>query len=172
MAPSRPCAAELAAIIKSPVGMLGIRMAASSLAGIELLPAGVAERQPNTAGAAAAVADLQRYFHDPRALFTVPLWLSGTAFQERVWALLQRIPVGQTLTYAAVAHRLSSSARAVGQACRANPILIIVPCHRVVAAHHVGGFMGGSGAYLEVKRWLLEHESETPVPAKPLDLPH
>jgi methylated-DNA-[protein]-cysteine S-methyltransferase len=149
-----------AAIIESPVGMLGIRTAPNGLTGIELLCEGVAKYQPTVAGATDVVDALRRYFRDPRAPFALPLRPSGTAFQQRVWALLQSIPVGQTVTYASVAQRLATSARAVGQACRANPILIIVPCHRVVATHNIGGFMGGSGTYLAVKRWLLQHEAQ------------
>ncbi|MGC1953804.1 MAG: methylated-DNA--[protein]-cysteine S-methyltransferase [Gammaproteobacteria bacterium] len=159
------CASEHVAVMESPVGMLGISMAPNGLAAIDILPAGAAERRPITASVSHVVAALRRYFRDPQAPFDVPLRPSGTVFQRRVWALLQLIPVGQTVSYAALARRLPTSARAAGQACRANPIPIIVPCHRVVAVRGLGGFMGGSPAYLEVKRWLLQHEAQAWSPA-------
>lgn len=140
--------------------MLGISMAPNGLAGIDILPAGVAEHRPSAASVRDVVIALRRYFRDPHAPFDVPLGPAGTVFQRRVWALLQIIPVGQTVTYATLARRLSTSARALGQACRANPIPIIVPCHRVVAAQGLGGFMGGSPDYLDVKRWLIRHEAQ------------
>jgi methylated-DNA-[protein]-cysteine S-methyltransferase len=69
------------------------------------------------------------------------------------------IPAGQSATYGARAKRLGTAARAVGQACGANPLPILIPCHRVVAAHGLGGFMhSAAGAPLDVKTWLLAHE--------------
>lgn len=154
-------ASNHAAIIESPVGMLGIRMAPEGLAAIDILPAnGTAGRRSTGASSVSAVvAALERYFRDPHAAIDLPLWTSGTTFQRRVWSLLRTITVGQTVTYGDLARHLSTSARAVGQACRTNPIPIIVPCHRVVAAQGLGGFMGGIPGYLEVKRWLLQHEA-------------
>jgi methylated-DNA-[protein]-cysteine S-methyltransferase len=140
--------------------MLGIRMAPSGLAGIDILPEGGVDRPPTAASVAGVAAALRRYFRDPHVPFCVPLWLSGTAFQRRVWVLLQTIPVGRTVTYGTLARHLSTSARAVGQACRANPIPIIVPCHRVVAAQGLGGFMGERTGYLDVKRWLVQYEAK------------
>jgi methylated-DNA-[protein]-cysteine S-methyltransferase len=74
---------------------------------------------------------------------------------------MQRIPAGEMRTYGDLAHDIKSSARAVGGACGANPIPLVVPCHRVIAANRaIGGFMGqrGEGFELSIKRWLLEHE--------------
>jgi len=89
----------------------------------------------------------------------LPLSPFGTDFQLRVWSELLKIPPGRCLTYAELAQRLGSGARAVGGACRANPMPLLVPCHRVVAANGLGGFAGQrQGRWLEIKRWLLEHE--------------
>jgi methylated-DNA-[protein]-cysteine S-methyltransferase len=91
--------------------------------------------------------------------FDVPLSLEGTAFQQRVWAAMRRIPAGAPINYGVLARRLKTSARAVGNACRRNPVALIVPCHRVIAAAGDGGFMGKRGGWeLQVKRWLLAHE--------------
>ncbi|MEW6332353.1 MAG: methylated-DNA--[protein]-cysteine S-methyltransferase [Pseudomonadota bacterium] len=102
---------------------------------------------------------LKSYFSNPGQTFRLPLRLDGTPFQQRVWRALQRIPAGKTLSYGALAKKLATSARAVGNACRANPVPIIVPCHRVVASNGMGGFMGKrSGSPLNLKHWLLAHE--------------
>jgi methylated-DNA-[protein]-cysteine S-methyltransferase len=84
----------------------------------------------------------------------------GTPFRQRVWQLLSRIPPGQTRTYGDVARELGSSARAVGQAVGDNPIPIVIPCHRVIAADgSLGGFNHSRSGYsLDIKRWLLFHE--------------
>lgn len=89
----------------------------------------------------------------------MPLDLRGTAFQQRVWRTLRQIPTSDTVSYGDLAHRLASSPRAVGGACRRNPIPILVPCHRVTAANSLGGFSGATrGRELELKEWLIQHE--------------
>ncbi|MBM4286438.1 MAG: methylated-DNA--[protein]-cysteine S-methyltransferase [Deltaproteobacteria bacterium] len=87
----------------------------------------------------------------------VPIDLKGTPFQIRVWQELQKIPRGTTISYQELAKRVGNpkAARAVGQAVGANPIPIIIPCHRVIAAN---GSLGGYSSGLDRKRWLLEHE--------------
>jgi methylated-DNA-[protein]-cysteine S-methyltransferase len=92
-------------------------------------------------------------------------FVTGTPFQQKVWRALTHIPAGQVMTYGSLARELNTSARAVGNACRKNPIPMIVPCHRVVAANDVGGFAGdtekkqkGKLNFLQIKRWLLAHE--------------
>lgn len=102
---------------------------------------------------------LLAYFARPTTRFHLPLALQGTPFQKKVWQTLQAIPVSQTLSYGELAERLQTSARAVGNACRANPIPLIVPCHRVVAKNGIGGFSGATrGSSIDRKRWLLKHE--------------
>jgi methylated-DNA-[protein]-cysteine S-methyltransferase len=104
-----------------------------------------------------AVAQLQDWFDDPRTVFDLPLAPHGTAFQQRVWAALRAIPAGETRSYGDLAALLGSAARAVGQANGANPIPILIPCHRVLAARGVlGGYSGGDGP--PTKLWLLNHE--------------
>lgn len=89
------------------------------------------------------------------ANFTTP----ATPHQKKVWQAMLAIPAGQTRTYGEIAVELHSCAQAVGQACGANPIPIVIPCHRVVSKSGLGGFMKhGSGAPLDIKRWLLAHE--------------
>jgi len=106
---------------------------------------------------ARACQQLQEYFAGTRTAFDVPLAVSGTTFEQRVWELLRAIPYGTTTSYGALAHRLGDprATRAVGAANGKNPIPIIVPCHRVVGAR---GELTGFGGGIDRKRWLLEHE--------------
>jgi methylated-DNA-[protein]-cysteine S-methyltransferase len=105
-----------------------------------------------------AARQLGEYFAGVRRAFDLPLDLRGTPFQLRVWNALLRIPYGETRTYGQLAAALGQpgAARAVGAANGANPVGIIVPCHRVVAA---GGGLGGFGGGLDRKRFLLALES-------------
>ena len=102
---------------------------------------------------------LQDYFDGRRDGFDLPLAPQGTAFQQKVWAALRRIPPGQTRSYAEIGREIGCrAARAIGQANGANPIPILIPCHRVVAADgRLGGYSGGEGP--ATKRYLLDLES-------------
>jgi methylated-DNA-[protein]-cysteine S-methyltransferase len=103
---------------------------------------------------------LGEYFAGARREFDLPLAPEGTEFRRRVWAALCEIPFGETRTYAELAAAVGCrAARAVGQANRHNPLPVVVPCHRVVAASRIGGYAGDvAGERLDVKRWLLRHE--------------
>ena len=113
---------------------------------------------PEPAALAAVVAQLDDYFAGARQTFDLELAPQGTPFQRRVWDGLRLIPFGETRSYAWLARQLRppSVARAVGQANGANPIAIVVPCHRVIGAD---GALVGFGGGLPIKRWLLAHES-------------
>lgn len=101
----------------------------------------------------------ERYFKNPLTCFSLPLLLKGTPFQVRVWKALQYIPLGQTVTYSELAKGLETSARAIGLACRQNPLPIVIPCHRVVAQSGIGGYCGkSSGDILDRKILLIAHE--------------
>jgi methylated-DNA-[protein]-cysteine S-methyltransferase len=104
---------------------------------------------------------LAAYFADDlTAIDAVPVATAGTAFQREVWAALRKIRPGTTLSYGALAERLGrpKSVRAVGLANGANPIAIVVPCHRVIGAD---GSLTGYGGGIERKKWLLTHEGAT-----------
>ena len=107
---------------------------------------------------AALAAALRAYFAgDLAVLDTIAVETEGTAFQRKVWAALRRIPAGATLSYGALAAQIGSpkAVRAVGLANGANPVGIIVPCHRVIGAD---GALTGYGGGLARKQWLLAHE--------------
>jgi len=105
-----------------------------------------------------AIEQLTEYFEGKRKTFDVPLSLRGTTFQLECWLALQRIPFGATATYGEIARTIGRPAavRAVGAANGANPIPIIVPCHRVIGSN---GSLTGFGGGIDVKRWLLDFES-------------
>ena len=111
----------------------------------------------NSAVLSRAVRQLDEYFAGKRTEFDLPLELEGTAFQKDVWLALAEIPYGKTISYAELASMVGrpSAFRAVGQANGANPIPIVLPCHRVIAS---GGGIGGYGGGLEMKRRLLALE--------------
>lgn len=115
---------------------------------------------PTSPLAKEVVRQLLAYFKDPDFEFGLPLRPAGTHFQRRVWERIAAIPVGETRSYGDIASAIHSGPRAVGNACGANPYPLVVPCHRVVAAHQaLGGFGRGKGDFpLEVKQWLLQHE--------------
>jgi len=102
--------------------------------------------------------ELASYFNgSPTTFASLPLDPQGTPFQLRVWQELRQIPWGRTISYKELAARVGNprACRAVGQANGANPIPLIIPCHRVIAAD---GSLGGYSSGLERKRWLLRHE--------------
>ena len=142
-----------------PFGVLGIRCADDTLTGIDFLPATEKPQRATSAFADTVCEQLLRYIENPDVQFTVPLNPGGTPHQKKVWQAMLAIPRGETRSYGELAAELKSGAQAVGQACGANPIPVIIPCHRVVGKSGLGGFMRhASGASLDIKRWLLAHE--------------
>ncbi|MCL2851703.1 MAG: methylated-DNA--[protein]-cysteine S-methyltransferase [Defluviitaleaceae bacterium] len=101
--------------------------------------------------------ELDEYFSGTRKMFDVPIMPEGTPFREKVWGELSRISYGEAISYAELARRVGNpkASRAVGGANHNNPISIIIPCHRVIAAN---GSLCGYGGEVWRKEWLLEHE--------------
>ncbi len=102
--------------------------------------------------------ELKNYFANAHHRFQLPLKPQGSPYQQKVWSALLVIPVGRTLTYGELAQNIQSSPRAVGQACKRNPLALFIPCHRVVGKNNSGGYMGNPEA-LHYKEALLKHES-------------
>jgi methylated-DNA-[protein]-cysteine S-methyltransferase len=156
--------AEYDFLYDSPTGQLGVCVDAESITKINWLEQGVqatSETSPskliNKKLKEKIVTALDNYFDSGLIDIEISLCPDGTRFQKRVWQALKRIPSGTVKTYGDVAKELKTSSRAVGQACRRNNIPLFIPCHRVVAAQGIGGFMGGY-RHVERKRWLLQHE--------------
>ena len=100
---------------------------------------------------------LNAYFDGKLQEFDLPLNLAGTPHQRKVWQAMTEIPYGMTESYGELARRIGSGAQAVGTACGRNPIAIIVPCHRVLAAHGaIGGYSGGNGVATKTALLRLE----------------
>lgn len=147
--------------LKSPFATLGIIASDTHLLQIHFLPTDVTAKAPKTNTIAhLASVQLMAYLDNPQCSFDLPFKLGGSKHQLDVWQAMQEIVPGSTLTYGQLAIQIASSPRAVGTACGKNPLPIVVPCHRVVAAGGLGGFMGGKQHhYLAIKRWLLAHEN-------------
>ena len=144
--------------VESPVGPLTLTERDGALI---RLTWGVADKSDETDLLRTAAVQLSGYFYCELTEFDLPLAAEGTPFHRDVWRLMGKIPYGRTRTYGDLAALTGASARAVGTACGRNPIPIIVPCHRVVAANgRLGGFSGGTG--LETKRALLALENAHP----------
>lgn len=153
---------SLSARVTSPIGMLTLTSNGSALT--QLLIAREDEIDAGTGPAetdpvlAAAREQLDAYFDLRLTQFDVPLEPRGTDFQRRVWDSLKTIPYGETISYAELARRIDNprAVRAVGAANGRNPLMIIVPCHRVIGAD---GSLTGFGGGIDRKRWLLDHET-------------
>lgn len=148
-----------AARLAAPFGVLGVISGGGALQGIDFLPPDTPLLAPQDGLAEETYRQLQAYLAQPGFRFDLPLKPLGTPYQQRVWQVLLGIPGGATRSYGDIAKELASAALAVGQACGANPIPLVIPCHRVLARHGLGGFMHRrDGDALDIKRWLLEHE--------------
>jgi len=143
----------------TPIGPISVSVAGGRVDGVNLDTGAMADYAPQDELSERVKAQLERYFLDAQATFSVPLAPRGTAFQQRVWEAMLRIPVGRVKSYGEIAREIGSGARAVGNACRRNPIPLIIPCHRVVSTQGIGGYSGATdGRKLAIKRWLLAHE--------------
>jgi methylated-DNA-[protein]-cysteine S-methyltransferase len=146
-------------MLKTPFALLGVRADEQALSEIVFLSRDGDALSPQNRLAERACAQIERYVEDPQYRFDLPLAHGGTDFQRRVWRKISAIEAGRTRSYGELARELGSAARAVGQACGANPLPLVVPCHRVLAAGGIGGFAHHEGGFhLAVKRWLLAHE--------------
>ena len=142
----------------SPIGVVRLTEADGFIIRIELTDAAGTSSAP-TPLLREAEHQITAFLRGDRRQLDFPIRMVGTPFQQRVWQALQQIPYGATRTYGAIATAIGNSraSRAVGMACNKNPLLLIVPCHRVVGANgNLTGFAYGTDA----KRWLLELEIE------------
>ena len=146
--------------LATPFAVLGIRTSGALLTDIEYLPVGAPVLDPLDRLAERTCRQIERYLRDPEYAFDLPFEYRGSDFQCKVWRAIASIPVGETRRYADLAKLLRTAPRAVGNACGANRLPIVIPCHRVVAAQGLGGFMRSRDGFpLDIKRWLLTHEA-------------
>ena len=143
--------------ISSPIGRLTLVASEHGLRAVDWGAATKRRKQDSPLLQAAAM-QLEEYFAGTRRALDLPLDLRGTPFQLRAWRALAEIPFGTTVTYGEQARRIGvpRAVRAIGAANGRNPLPIVLPCHRVIGAD---GSLTGYGGGLDVKRWLLAHES-------------
>jgi len=144
--------------IHSPVGDITVYEEDEKIIVLEWgrVPSDMPDMNPDHPLLIEACDQLNDYFDGKRKEFDLPLAPEGTNFQKAVWKAMCEIPAGKTRTYGSVAKELESAAQPVGTACGANPIPIIIPCHRIVAQDGLGGFSGDGG--VETKKQLLRLE--------------
>ena len=145
------------AVLETATGRLCITATAEHLVAIGWLTSERSFALPTTPLLIECSAQLEAYFSSRLKTFSLPLAPAATAFQARVRNAMLAIPHGHTATYGDLARTIGSGPRAVAQGCGANPLPIIVPCHRVVASGGLGG--GSAGAGVATKRLLLTHEA-------------
>ena len=145
-------------ILPTPLGKLAVRFQNGTITTAEWLLEYSLANQINYKKGDLISKALNYYFDTAKILDKLKLCPNGTPFQLKVWARLKTIPVGETITYGELAQELNTSSRAIGQACRTNPLVLFIPCHRVVSKTGLGGYMGVEKK-LSIKSWLLEHES-------------
>lgn len=144
-----------ACLIDTPAGPLLLIEANARLAEVRFAEGDEADRD-DTPLLAKARNQIAEFFAASRKSFDLPLIPARTPFQQRVREAMLSIPYGGTMSYGEIAHIAGGAPRAVGQACGANMLPIVIPCHRVVAAHGIGGYSGAKG--LDTKRFLLAME--------------
>ena len=147
------------AFYQSPFGLLKIGAADGKVILVSIVPKQDKPNQP-TALSAEVYRQLQEYFAGKRTVFTVPYALNGTSFQQAVWTQIAKIPYGQTVTYKDIAQAIDKprAFQATGRAVGANPLAILIPCHRVVGSN---GELTGYAFGLEMKKALLNLEFKT-----------
>jgi methylated-DNA-[protein]-cysteine S-methyltransferase len=143
--------------LHTPVGDVSVSEEDGAIVSVDW---GWGSRQSETRLLRRACDQLHKYFDQELSEFDLPLAPAGSLYQQRVWRALRAIPYGATKTYLDIARVAGGSPRSVGQANGNNPIPILIPCHRVVATTHIGGYSGGDG--LDTKRWLLALEAHVP----------
>lgn len=148
------------AVIAAPFGAVGIKVEHDYLTGLRLMPQPQATFCADQPFAQHAALTVQRYLADASVPLDLPFVLQGTPFQQRVWRVMQEIPLGEIWTYGELAVRVHSGPRAVANVCGANLLPLLIPCHRIVAKQGLGGFMQGEAQGLDIKRWLLQHEQQ------------
>ena len=149
-------------VIATPIGKLAIKYEQDFVLEVMQVPSQTRIKISRDYFAREIQKQMNDYFSGYLEKFKIPfLFSEGTDFQIRVWDQIRKIPFGETNTYGEIAKNIKSGPRAVGNACRRNYLLLIVPCHRVVSTTGLGGFMGDAdGSLVKRKQWLLNHEIE------------
>jgi methylated-DNA-[protein]-cysteine S-methyltransferase len=143
------------ATVDSPIGKVYVECDGERITRVSFEALGKSGRRKVPKPLKEAVLQLQAYFAGRRKKFDLPLYQVGSAYRKKVWDRLDRIPFGKAITYEQLADTVGGNARAAGSACGDNPLLVIVPCHRVLGKN---GLLTGYAGEIWRKKWLLEHE--------------
>lgn len=159
---------EFETIIEAPFGAVGVITQGLQVE-IQLIPETKNLKKTTQNKLAQTItAQIETYLKKSNSSFNLPIMPKGTPFQRKVWQAISAIPSGQVQSYSDIAAQLKSSPRAVANACGANHLPLLIPCHRVVAKHGLGGFMRGVENGLNIKKWLLHHEGATYQNGQPI----
>ncbi|OQX95895.1 cysteine methyltransferase [candidate division KSB1 bacterium 4572_119] len=147
----------MTALYESPLGWINIRATEEYITSVRFNDTGYSVETELTPILSDCLQQLNEYFEHKRKSFDLPLRLTGTPFQKTVWEELMKVPFGTVVSYGEIAKRIGNknAVRAVGTANNKNPVVIIVPCHRIIGAN---GKLIGYGGGVWRKEWLLEHE--------------
>lgn len=145
------------AVIDAPFGAVGVAIQQGQVS-TELLFGKYPPKSATHPLVKRIAEQVNAYFNNANYVFSLPIMLNGTPYQQCVWETIRKIPAGKVMTYQAIAEELGSGARAVANACGANHLPLLVPCHRVVAKNGLGGFMRGHPDGQQIKIALLQHE--------------
>ena len=147
------------AVSGAPFAFVGVCCDEYEVIGADYLPKGNKELPPQNYLAKEVAKQLRAYFRNRRGhRFDIPLRRAATKHQQKVREVVREVSFGECITYGAIAKKIGSCAQAVGGACGKNAIVLIIPCHRVIAADGIGGFGGGDNT-ISAKQWLLNHEN-------------
>lgn len=146
---------QYVASLDTPIGKLWVESDGESITRVSFSNPGRGRHARAPKVLTEAVTQLKAYFAERRKKFDLPLYQVGSAYRRKVWTRLGKIPYGSLATYADLAKDIGGAARSTGAACAVNPLLILVPCHRVVGS---SGLLTGYAGGIWRKKWLLEHE--------------
>ena len=147
-------------MINAPFGAVGVDIQNECVTRILLFS--TQQTMNNVLGSCAQNVKQQfsQYFQNADVKINIPFKFAGTPFQQHVWKAVSAIPNGQVMTYTELAREVGSGPRAVANACGANKLPLLIPCHRVVGKNGLGGFIQSVSDGMKIKEWLLAHESK------------
>jgi methylated-DNA-[protein]-cysteine S-methyltransferase len=146
---------QYVAVLETPIGKLWLESDGEAITRSAFVNPGRGRHARPPKVLTEAVTQMEAYFAGRRKKFDLPLYLVGSPYRRKVWDRLMEVPYGRAITYEALSKRVGGVARSAGSACAINPLLILVPCHRVLGSN---GLLTGYAGGLWRKKWLLEQE--------------
>lgn len=159
-------------IVDSPIGKLGVKTSNQQVTGVDFLTKTTPLFHATDKFTTLITNQFHQYFSSKKFEFSLPYTLNGSEFQQQVLKAVATLPYGATFTYSELAAHLNTHPRAIGNACRRNPLPVIIPCHRIIAKGGNGGYAGQmSGELMAIKLWMINHEAKlASTQAKKIDI--